>query len=60
MIGAFAVFEEAQGRLPQKERCPAMWYNWKKDPDKIGCYTTITLVLVAIAVIVVVAQVAVK
>lgn len=35
-----------------------MWYNWKKDPDKIGCYTAITLVLIAIAVIVVIAQVA--
>lgn len=49
-----------RGRFPLEERRAAMWYNWKKDPDKIGCYTTITLVLIAIAVIVVVAQVAVK
>jgi hypothetical protein len=35
-------------------------YNWKKDPDRIGCYTAITLILVAIAVIVIVAKGAVS
>jgi hypothetical protein len=35
-------------------------YNWRKDPDKIGCYTAITIVLIVVCVVVVVAKQAVS
>lgn len=34
-------------------------YNWKKDPNRIGCYSTITLILIVICIVVYVAKSAV-